>query len=124
MFVFISHKDTLVFIFFHIIISYISTYVKGMVYIPCSTFLSLTWTCCLVAKWCPTLSQPHGLESTRLLCPCDFPGKKTGVGCHFLLQGIFLSKGSNQRPLHWQADSVSLSNQQLDLQRFKSNRMY
>ena len=24
-----------------------------------------------------------------LLCPWDFPGKNTGVGCHFLLQGTF-----------------------------------
>ena len=32
--------------------------------------------------------RPHGLQSTRLLCPWDFPGKDTGVGCHFLLQGI------------------------------------
>ena len=24
--------------------------------------------------------------ATRLLCPWDFPGKNTGVGCHFLLQ--------------------------------------
>ena len=23
----------------------------------------------------------------------DFPGKNTGVGCHFLLQGIFLTQG-------------------------------
>ena len=30
--------------------------------------------------------QPHGLQSTRLLCPWDFPGKSTGVGCHCLLQ--------------------------------------
>ena len=30
-------------------------------------------------------SQPHGLEPTRLLRPWDFPGKSTGVGCHFLL---------------------------------------
>ena len=29
------------------------------------------------------------LESTGLLCPWDFPGKNTEVGCHFLLQGIF-----------------------------------
>ena len=28
---------------------------------------------------------------TRLLCPWDFPGKNAGVGCHFLLQGIFLT---------------------------------
>ena len=25
----------------------------------------------------------------RLLCLWDFPGKNTGVGCHFLLEGIF-----------------------------------
>ena len=32
--------------------------------------------------------QPHELQPTRLLCPWDFPGKNTGAGCHFLLQGI------------------------------------
>ena len=30
-------------------------------------------------------SRPHGLQSTRLLHPWDFPGKSTGVGCHRLL---------------------------------------
>ena len=30
--------------------------------------------------------QPPGLQPARLLCPCDSPGKNTGVGCHFLLQ--------------------------------------
>ena len=28
--------------------------------------------------------RPHGLQSTRLLRPWDFPGKRTGVGCHYL----------------------------------------
>ena len=32
---------------------------------------------------------PHRLYPTRLLCPWNFPGKNTGVGCHFLLQGPF-----------------------------------
>ena len=32
--------------------------------------------------------RPHGLQPKRLLCPWDFPGKNTGVGCHFLLQVI------------------------------------
>ena len=32
---------------------------------------------------------------TRLLCPWDFLGKSTGVGCHFLLQGSFPAQGSN-----------------------------
>ena len=38
---------------------------------------------------------PLGLQPATLLCPWDFPGKKTGVGCHFLLQGIFLTQESN-----------------------------
>ena len=33
--------------------------------------------------------RPHGLWPTRLLCPWDAPGKNTGVGSPFLLQGIF-----------------------------------
>ena len=33
------------------------------------------------------------------------PGKSTGVGCHFLLQGIFPTQGLNPCFLHWQADS-------------------
>ena len=41
------------------------------------------------------LLQPHGLQPARFLCPWDSPGKKTGVGCHFLLQGIFRTQGLN-----------------------------
>ena len=33
--------------------------------------------------------RPHGLQTARLLCPWNSAGKNTGVGCHFLLQGIF-----------------------------------
>ena len=41
-------------------------------------------------KWSRVwLLRPHGLQPARLLCPWDSPGEKTGVGCHFLLQGIF-----------------------------------
>ena len=48
--------------------------------------------------------QPHGLQLARLLCPWDFPGKNTGVGCHFLLQGTFPIQVSNPHLLcllHW-----------------------
>ena len=48
----------------------------------------------ICAQVCPTLLRPHGLEPTRLLCPWDFPGKNTGVGCHFLLQGIVPNSGT------------------------------
>ena len=34
-------------------------------------------------------------HSVWLLCPWDFPGKNTGVGCHFLLQKIFPTQGLN-----------------------------
>ena len=44
--------------------------------------------------------RPCGLSPTRLLRPWDSPGKNTGVGCHFLLQGIFLTQGSNPGLLH------------------------
>ena len=37
------------------------------------------------------------------------PGKKTGLGCHFLLQGIFSTQGLNPHLLHWQTDSLLLS---------------
>ena len=50
-------------------------------------------------KWsCSVMSDslwPQGLQPTRLLHPWDFPGKSTGVGCHCLLQGIFLIQGLN-----------------------------
>ena len=54
--------------------------------------------------------RPHGLQPARLLCRWDFPGKNTGVGCHFLLQGLFLTQRANQFP-DWQADSLPLSHQ-------------
>ena len=38
--------------------------------------------------------QLHGLQYTNILCPWNFPGKNTGVGCHTLLQGIFPTHGS------------------------------
>ena len=37
----------------------------------------------------------RGLWPTSLLCPWNSPGKNTGVGCHSLLQGIFLTQGLN-----------------------------
>ena len=47
-----------------------------------------------------------------LLSPWDSPGKNTGVGCHSLLQGIFLTQESNPYLLcllHWQSGSLPLA---------------
>ena len=32
--------------------------------------------------------RPHGQQPTRFLCPRDSLGKRSGVGCHFLLQCV------------------------------------
>ena len=48
--------------------------------------------------------RPYRLQSARLLCQWDSPGKNTGVGCHFLLQEIFLTQEVNPHLLcllHW-----------------------
>ena len=65
-----------------------------------------------------------GGERASHLCACvcsvvldsvtwDFSGKSTGMGCHFLLQGIVSTQGLNLsllRLLHWQeVDSLPLS---------------
>ena len=68
----------------------------------------------VVVQLCLTLLQPHVLWSTRLLCPWNFPGKNTGVVCHFIFQGIFPTQGSNPCLLcllHWQVDSLPLRHQ-------------
>ena len=72
----------------------------------------LSTRACPVVQSCPTLSQLQELYPSRLLCPCDFPGKHTGVGRHFLLQRIFPTQGSNPRLLHllcWPVSSLPLS---------------
>ena len=55
--------------------------------------------------------RPHGLWPTRLLCLWNSPGKNTGVGCHFFLQGIFLTQGLNLGFLHCRQILYSRSHQ-------------
>ena len=54
---------------------------------------------------------PLGLQPSRLLCPWDSPGKKTGVGCYALLRGIFPTQGSNPGLLHCRGILYQLSHQ-------------
>ena len=67
----------------------------------------LTWSHLIVSDYL----RPHGLQATRLLSPCNFPGKSTGLGCHFLLQGIFPIQGSNLSLLHSRERLYHLSHQ-------------
>ena len=60
----------------------------------------------------------------RLLCPWDSPGKNTGVGSHSLLQGIFLTQGSNTGLLYCRQILYQLSYKLLLLlSRFSSVRL-
>ena len=66
----------------------------------------------MLPQSCPALLRPHGLLSSKLLCPCDSPGKNTGLGCCALFQEIFPTQRSNPHILsllHWQADSLYLA---------------
>ena len=59
----------------------------------CVCTLSRVWF--FVTSW---IVAHHG--TVTLLCPWHFSGKNIGVCCHFLLQGIFLTRGSNPGLLH------------------------
>ena len=50
---------------------------------------------CLVTQLCPTLCNPMNCSPPGSSVHGDSPGKNTGVGCHALLQGIFLTHGSD-----------------------------
>ena len=54
----------------------------------------------LVAKSCPTLVTPLDCNLSGSSVHGDSPGKNTGVGCHFLLQGISPTQESNPGLLH------------------------
>ena len=59
-----------------------------------------------VAQLCSTLCDP--IDCSLPGCPWHFPGNSTGVGCHFLLQGIFPTQGSNPGLPHCRQTLYSL----------------
>ena len=83
---------------------------------PHPHFYSLTWSESEseIAQSCPTLCDPMdyslpGFSVHGIFYSWDFPGKCTRVGCHFLLQGIFPSQGSNSGLLHCRETLYPLS---------------
>ena len=64
---------------------------------------------CWVAHSCPTLCDPMDRGAWWPTVHGDSPGKSTGVGFHALLQGIFLTQGSNPGLLlcRWVLDHLS-----------------
>ena len=64
----------------------------------------------LVTQWCPILCDPWTVTH-RFLCPWKSPGKNTGMGCHFILQKIFLTQGLIPGLLHCRQILSHLSRQ-------------
>ena len=85
--------------------------------------LTSEWTLCSLVhpspwdseeseKWIMSDSlRPDGLSPMSFLHPWDFPGKNTGVGCHFLLQEIFPTQGLNPGLPHCRQMLYCLSHQ-------------
>ena len=66
--------------------------------------------CCECSVMTDSL-PPYELQPASLLYPWNFPGKNTGVDCHFLLQGIFPTQLLNLSPwhlMHWQVNPLPL----------------
>ena len=73
------------------------------------TLLNVAVTCMLSCFSCVQLFATPWTITHQIPLSIKLPGKNTGVGCHFLLQEIFPSQGSNPHLLHWQADSLPLT---------------
>ena len=71
----------------------------------------LVYNVCLVTQSCLTLCNPRDCSPPGSSVHGDFPGKNTGAGCHALLQGIFLTKGSNPGIPHCRQILYCLSHQ-------------
>ena len=64
-----------------------------------------------VAQSCPTLYYPMDCNPPGSFVHGNSLGKITGVACHALLQGIFLTQGSNPGLLHCRQIPYHLSHQ-------------
>ena len=76
------------------------------------TFVNIPCVCAKSLQYCLTLCDPMDYSHLQAPLSRGSPGKSIGVGCHALLQGIFLTQGSNTHLLcllHWQVDSLLLS---------------
>ena len=75
-----------------------------------------------VTQSCLTLCNTQRLQPTRILCLWDFPGKNTGVGCHFFLYGIFPTQGLNPGLPHCGQTLYHLSHQGIPASTFRQTK--
>ena len=92
-----------------------STFTRALLWEVAKPYWPVLYHSLMWKKWSRSVVsnslRPHGLWPTRLLCPWDFPGKSTGVDCHFLLQVIFPTNGSNPGLHHYGQTLYCLSHQ-------------
>ena len=68
-----------------------------------------------VTQSCPTLCDPMDCSLPSSSVHGIFPGKSTGVDCHFLLQRIFPTQGSNPGLPHCRQMLYRLSHQRCNI---------
>ena len=94
-----------------ICIVYRSVCCKIMLNAKMRKLLSFGCACVLRCSAVYNSLQSHDLYPSRLLCSWNCLWKNTGVSCHFLLKGIFLTQGLNPHLLHllhWWVDTLSV----------------
>ena len=77
-----------------------SPYIEYYIYEASQVALEVKKVRVLATQSCPTLCNPVNCSPPCSSVHGDSPGKNTGVGCHALLQGIFLTRGLNLGLLH------------------------
>ena len=65
--------------------------------------------CAKLLQSCPTPCDPMDYSLPGSSIHGILQAQSTGVDCHALLQGIFLTQGSNPCFLHWQVGSLLLA---------------
>ena len=97
--------------YIYVLLFAICVCVINIVYLTLDFFISNISEFSLIPLESESVSHLVVSDSARLLCPWDFPGKNTGVGCHFLLQGIFPTQRLNPGLLHCRLILYHLSHQ-------------
>ena len=89
-------KNNFDYMFVWLFLTYLST-TSGI-----TVHLFPSWVPTYSLEWVPdtklnvcVLSHVRLFVTAGLFCPRDFPGTNAGVGCYFLLQGIFLTQELN-----------------------------
>ena len=96
----------------------LDTYIPGSGHLDCFYVLVFVNSAsvnnavpCFIAQSCLSLCNPMYCSLPGSSIHRDSPGKNTGVGCHALLQGFFLTQGSNTGLPHYRQIIYHLSDQ-------------